>query len=233
MRPLLLFAIYYVVFTEVFRLGTQIKDYPMVLLLNIMLFTFFLDATQRAVTSVAAQEGVVRKMQFPRLAIPLSVVLTAAFNMVLNLVAVFAIFLILGLEPIWTWVLLPVILLPLIVLTTATSMILSAAYVRFRDVAQIWTVFSTALFYGSPALYGIESAPEKAFPFINWNPLAPLLEQAREWIIDPAAPGALESVRFFGGSDIELLIPLGIAVATCAFAVWIFNREAPRIAEEI
>jgi ABC-2 type transport system permease protein len=229
MRPLLLFGIYYLVFTKVFRFGEDIKDYPLLLLLNIMLFTFFTDATQRAVTSVAAQEGVVRKMQFPRLVIPLSVVLTAAFNMCLNLVAVFAFFVIFGLEPLSTWLLLPLILIPLAILTTAVAMILSATYVRFRDVAQIWMVFSTALFYGSPALYPIEKAPDSLLPYINWNPLAPLLEQAHKWIIDPTAPGAVEAV----GNAAELLIPAGIFAGLCAFAIWIFNREAPRIAEEL
>ena len=53
MRPLLLFGVYYVVFTKVLRFGGTIKDYPVLLLLNIMLFTFFADATTRAVTSVA------------------------------------------------------------------------------------------------------------------------------------------------------------------------------------
>lgn len=231
MRPVLLFGVYYVVFTKVLRFGDTIKDYPVLLLLNIMLFTFFADATQRAVTSVAAQEGVVRKMQFPRIVIPLSVVLTAGFNMCLNLVAVFIFMLIYGIEPLSTWLLLPLIILPLTMLTTAVSMILSASFVRFRDVAQIWSVFSTALFYGSPALYTIEVAPEGAIrTIINCNPLAPILEQARVWIVDPTAPGAVAAV---GGSYAKLLIPVAISIGLCVFAVWIFNREAPRIAEEL
>jgi ABC-2 type transport system permease protein len=159
MRPLLLFGIYYVVFTKVFRFGGQIQDYPVLLLLNIMLFTFFADATLRAVTSVVAHEGVVRKMQFPRIVIPLSVVLTAAFNMCLNILAVLAFMLFYGIEPLWTWAFFPLILLPLAVFTTAVSMILAATFVRFRDVGQIWSVVSVALFYGSPALYTIEVAP--------------------------------------------------------------------------
>jgi len=230
MRPVLLFGIYYVVFTQVFRFGDDVTDYPALLLLNIMLFTFFADATVRAVTSVVAQEGVVRKMQFPRIVIPLSVTLTAGFNMCLNLVAVLAFMLIYGIEPLTTWLLLPVIVIPLVVFTIAVSMILSATFVRFRDVGQFWSVFSVALFYGSPALYPIELAPEGMQEFINWNPLAPLLEQARVWLVDPTAPGALAAV---GGSHAKLLIPAAIFVATCVAAVWIFNREAPRIAEEL
>jgi ABC-2 type transport system permease protein len=231
MRPLLLFGVYYVVFTKVLRFGGTIKDYPVLLLLNIMLFTFFADATQRAVTSVAVQEGVVRKMQFPRIVIPLSVVFTAAFNMCLNLVAVLIFMAIYGVQPLWTWLLFPLILIPLTVLTTAVSMILSAAYVRFRDIAQIWGVVSTALFYGSPAIYAIEVVPEGTIrDLINANPISTILEQARVWIIDPAAPNALEAV---GNQWEKLLIPAAIFVAVCGFALWIFNREAPRIAEEL
>jgi ABC-2 type transport system permease protein len=229
LRPLLLFGIYYLVFTQVFGIGDQITDYPALLLLNIMLFTFFADATQRAVTSAVTQESVVRKMQFPRIVIPLSVVLTAGFNMCLNLLAVLVIMLAYGIEPIWTWVLFPLILLPLAVFTTAVSMILSATYVRFRDVAQIWSVVSLALFYGSPVLYTTELAPAWLQDIISWNPLAVILEQAREWIVDPSAPGALETA----GSWAALLIPAGVFVAICAFAVWVFDREAARIAEEL
>jgi ABC-2 type transport system permease protein len=230
MRPVMLFGVYYLVFTRIFRFGDDVKDYPVMLLFNIMLFSFFADATQRSVTAVVSQEGVVRKTQFPRIVIPLSVVMTAGFNMCLNLVAVLVFMLIYGINFYWTWVLLPLILIPLAIFTIAVSMILSATYVRFRDVAPIWMVVSTALFYGSPALYPIEQAPEDLQRYINWNPLAPLLEQAREWIIDPAAPGALEAV---GNSYAKLLIPAGIFIAVAAFAIWIFNREAPRIAEEL
>lgn len=230
MRPLMLFGVYYLVFTRIFRFGDDVKDYPVMLLFNIMLFTFFADATQRSVTAVATQEGVVRKTQFPRIVIPLSVVMTAGFNMCLNLVAVLVFMLIYGIHFYWTWVLLPLILVPLAVFTIACSMILSATYVRFRDVAQIWTVVSTAIFYVSPALYPIEKAPSDLQQYINWNPLAPLLEQARSWIIDPTAPGALGAV---GNDWAKLLIPAAIFLVVGVFAIWVFNREAPRIAEEL
>ena len=71
-RPLLIFGILLVVFTQVFRLGSEVENYPAMLLLNILLFEFFAQATQQASTSVVVNESVVRKMQFPRLVIPLS-----------------------------------------------------------------------------------------------------------------------------------------------------------------
>ena len=75
-RPLLMFGVLLAVFTQVFRFGDDVKDYPALLLLNIMLFSLFSEATQRAVTSVMYRENIVRKAQFPRLVIPLSTVLT-------------------------------------------------------------------------------------------------------------------------------------------------------------
>src|SRR5690349_7458313 len=118
-RPLLLFAVLLEVFTHVFRLGSQVPHYPLFLLLNIVLFGFFQEATITAVASIVGQEGIVRKTQFPRLAIPLAVVLTALFNLALNLVVVFVFILAFGVSPMWTWLLLPVIVALLFVFTTS------------------------------------------------------------------------------------------------------------------
>src|SRR6202000_2989679 len=70
-RPLLLFAVLLLVFTHIVRLGNAVPHYPVFLLLNIVLFGFFQEATNTAVGSVLSQAAIVRKHQFPRLAIPL------------------------------------------------------------------------------------------------------------------------------------------------------------------
>jgi ABC-2 type transport system permease protein len=227
-RPLMLFGVLLAVFTQIFRLGSGVPDYEVLLLFNIVLFGFFSEATGAAVTSIVAQEGVVRKTQFPRLMIPLAVVLTSLFNLGLNLVAVLVFALAFGVTPMWTWLLFPVILALLIVITVAVSMIVSSLFPRFRDMAIIWTVLSTVLFYASPILYPIDKVPGTFQDILMLNPLSPLLELARKWIIDPAAPGPAE----VAGAG-ALVAPVLIYLATCALAGWIFNREAPRIAEEV
>jgi ABC-2 type transport system permease protein len=229
-RPLLLFGVLLAVFTQVFRFGDEVKDYPALLLLNIMLFTLFAESTTRAVTSVAAREGIVRKTQFPRLVIPLSTVLTEVFNLGLNLIAVFVFILAYGVEPQWTWLLLPLVIVALLVITVAMAMLLSALYPRFRDVAQIWTVMGTVLFYATPILYPISVAPESFRQILQLNPLTPIFEQTQKWIIDPAAPGAWGATE---GSHYLLAVSLAVFLAICCAAIWIFNREAPRIAEEL
>ena len=228
-RPLMLFGVLLAVFTQVFRLGSEVPHYPVLLLLNIVLFSFFQEATGIAVTSIVGQEGVVRKTQFPRLVIPLAVVLTSLFNLGLNLVVVLVFLLASGVQPEWTWLLFPLVHAGLIAITTAVAMIVSSLYPRFRDLAIIWTVLSTVLFYASPVLYPLEKVPETLRDIFLLNPLAILLELARKWIVDPDAP----SPAALAGGWAGLLPALAIFVATCVLAVWVFDREAPRIAEEL
>ena len=228
-RPLLLFAVLLFVFTKIFRVGSGVPNYPVLLLLGIVLFSFFQEATTTAVTSVVAQEGIVRKTQFPRLVIPTTVVLTALYNLCLNLVVVFVFVLAYGVDPMWSWLLFPFALLALFVLTTAVSMLLSVLYVRFRDIAIIWAVLSQVLFYATPILYPITIVPEKYRDLLFINPLAPIFEQVRVWVIDPSAPSASDVV----GGAVHLLPAVAVFFGLCALGVWIFNRDAPRIAEEL
>src|SRR5205807_3425259 len=132
-RPLMLFGVLLAVFTQAFHLGSRVPHYPVLLLLNIVVFGFFQEATSTAVNSIVTQESVVRKTQFPRLVIPLAVVLTSLFNFALNLVVVFVFLLAFGVGPLWTWLLFPVLLVVLVIFTMAVSMMVSSLYPRFRD----------------------------------------------------------------------------------------------------
>ena len=229
MRPLLLFGVLYTVFSQIVKFGGDIPNYPMLLLFDIVLFSFFQDSSQRAVTAVVDSEAIVRKMHFPRMVIPLSTVLTGALNLLLSLVAVFVFILIYGIDPMWTWLLLPVVVIPLLMLTSAVAMLVSSLYVRFRDVQPIWFVLSTILFYGTPVLYAIDTVPANAQRYVLFNPLAMLLEQARKWIIDPSARGCVEAI----GGWKWAMVPLAIFIVTCVLGLWVFNREAPVIAERL
>ena len=229
-RPLLTFAVLVTVFTKIFHIA-KVPHYPVFLLMNIVLFGFFQEATATAVGSVVGQESIVRKTQFPRLVIPLAVVLTSVFNLLLNLVVVLVFTFGFGVTPRWTWLLFPVLLIPLGILTIAVCMILSSLYPRFRDVAIIWSVFSTALFYATPLLYGVSdiNGHHTLRDLILINPLAPIFELARKWVIQPSAAGPAAAA----GGYVQLIAPAALYVIICVAAVWIFRREAPRIAEQL
>ena len=234
MRPLMLFGVLYVVFVQFVRLGGEsVPHYPALLLTGIVTYMFFASATGGCVAAVLNRESLVRKIEFPRLVIPLSVVLVAYLDLLLNFVAVFIFILANGVEPRWSWLELIPLLLALGVLATGFGMLLSALYVRFRDVEPIWEVLLQVFFYASPILYPIELVAERGGEDVQQammlNPLTAILQEIRHAVIDPNALSAGQAA----GGWVWILIPAGIIVGVFALGFWVFNREAPRIAEEL
>lgn len=230
-RPLLLFGVLYVVFTQIVDISGTADFYAVVLLSGIVLFRFFADATSGALTCVLDKEALVRKVSFPRMAVPMSVVLGSTFNLGLNAVAVlvFAIAGGVGLHA-SIWQLVPLLVL-LSVFTSGASLLLSALYVRFRDLAPIWEVTVQVLFYASPVLWPVESVGNESLrqAVMVVNPLAPILEQVRHAVIDPSAPSAAQAA----GGAAWLAIPLATILVTAVVGFLVFDRSAPRIAEEL
>lgn len=227
MRPLLMFGVYYVVFTQIVKVGGDIKHYPALLLTNIMLYQFFSQATTDAVLSVVARENLVRKMQFPRMVIPLAVVGTALMNLALNLVVVLVFALFNGVEVRWTWLLLPLTLVPLIMLSTGLAMLLAGAYVKYRDVQPVWAVVTQALFYASPIFYTIETPPESIRSILELNPLTGIIEGTRYLLIDADAPGGISA----WGGWLQACIPLGTIVILFFGGLYYYHRQASVAAE--
>ena len=234
MRPLMLFGVLYVVFTQFVKLGGEtVPHYEVVLLTGIVTYMFFASATAGSVMAVINREALVRKIEFPRLVIPLAVVLVAYFDVLLNFVAVFFFILLSGVEPRWSWLELVPLMVALGALATGIAMLLSALYVRYRDVAPIWEVVLQAVFYATPIIYPIELVGEKGGEDVQQammlNPLTAILQQIRHAVIDPSAQSAGQAA---GGWE-WMLIPGGIIVGVMVLGFWVFNREAPRIAEEL
>jgi ABC-2 type transport system permease protein len=227
--PLVLFGVLYLAFTRIVRFGTGVENYAVVLLFNIMLFQFFAEATSRSLSSIVAREPLVRKMEFPRLAIPLSVVLASTFGLAIDLIVVIGFALAAGVPVTATWLLIPVLVLWLYAFTVGASFLLATLYVRFRDIIQIWQVLSRAMFYGSPVLFPIELFPTGWKPLLLLNPLAPLFAQARVWFVDPGAPSYAEAM----GGGIYWIYPTLILVTVIALGIWYFGRETPRAAEAL
>lgn len=231
-RPLMLFGVLLFVFTQVFRVGSkEVDHYPVMLLMGVVLYTFFQEATSNSVTSVVSQEGVVRKTQFPRLVIPVATVVTSLFNLLLNLIVVLVFVLAFGVSPAWTWLLFPVALASLFLGAAGLAMALSVLYVRFRDTAIIWVVLSQMLLYLTPILYPVTALGGSTKEHLLMiNPLAVIFEQIRVWVLHEAsAPTAVQAA----GGWLGLLPAAIIYVGVCVFGAWFFNREAPRIAEAL
>jgi ABC-2 type transport system permease protein len=165
------------------------------------------------------------------MAIPVAVVITAAFNLALNMIVVLVFALASGVEPRWSWLELPVLVALLALLILGIAMLLSALYVRFRDLQPIWDVTTQALFYATPVLYVVDSihVSDSVKHAMMLNPLAALLAQFRHAVVDPSAPTAAAAA----GGAWRLLIPLGIIALLVLVGYRVFDRNAPQIAEHL
>jgi ABC-2 type transport system permease protein len=229
MRPLLFFGVMYVVFTQVFHAGAGTRGYAAYLLNAIVTWTYFMETTTGCVQCMVQREGLLRKMRFPRLAIPLAVCLTALFNFCLNFVTVVVFAALDGVTPRIGWIEMPILIVLWTILAVGVGMILSVLFVRFRDMQPIWEVLTQMLFYASPIIYVVTKYPASIQRLAMVSPIATLLTQMRHAFVDPSAPSAAAEI----GGTIRLLIPLGIILAIFLFGLWFFRREAPNIAERL
>ena len=233
MRPLLFFGVLYLFFTQILHIGKGIPHYGVYLLTGIVLWNYFAEATGNSVACLIAREPLLRKIRFPRMAIPLAVSLTAIFNLAMNAIAVFVFALANGLRPTWSWLELFPIAFGFALFATGFALLLSAAYVRFRDVQPIWEVTLQAWFYCSPIMYTAAAYGQHfgttGERIAMINPPAMLLTQmGHAFIGGPKFPSAIQA----GGLASAILASALILVA---FAVggWFFTREAPRVAENL
>ena len=237
MRPLLLFGVIYAVISTVIGKFASVPFYPVALLLGIVLFNFYSESSGGAVASLVTRENLVRKIEFPRLAVPLATVLTALLNLCLNLIPVFIFLLAAGGSVRLSWLELPLLMILLACFTSGLGMILSVAYVRYRDVRPIWEVVLQMTFYASPIFYPITRVHDVSVLGLRVNlahvmmanPFVAILQQARHAVIDPAHPSAASAI----GGGAMILIPIAITLAVVVIGFLVFDREAPRVAEQL
>ena len=233
MRPLLMFGVLLLLFTQILDISADIAYYPQALLLGVVLYNFFAEATGQSIRSIIDREHIVRKVQFPRLAVPLAVVLQALFNLALNLVVVLGFCLAGGVSVTWSWLQLLPLVAVLAFFATGLAMLLSILFVRFRDVQPIWDVVLQAGFYLSPIFYTVEIVRDRfdadVAEWLMVNPFAAVLQQARHAIIASSHPNVLDAA---GGVE-RLLIPSAVIIGAFVVGAQVFRRRAPRVAEEL
>jgi len=229
LRPLLLFGILFVVFTQIVRFGNAVPHYPVVLLTGIVLFSFFSEATSAALQSFVQRDNLLRKVAFPRAAVPVAVTLTAAVNSALGLAVVVGLALFDGVTPRLTWLLVIPVVLGLVAAAACVSLALAVLYVKFRDMRPIWEVLLQLMFWGSPIIYAIEAVPASFRPLLMVNPFSVIVQQVRVWLIDPNAPTAAQAA----GSPVLLLVPLAVTLAVIALSAWALRQASRGLAEDL
>lgn len=234
LKPLMLFAIMYVVFVRFLRFGEGIPHYAVSLLLGLVLWTFFTEATTQGMQAIAARGDIIRKINFPKYIIVISGTISALINLLLNLVVVFTFMIFDGVNFGWAALLFPLTVLLIYAFSLGIAFLLSATFVKYRDIGHIWEVLLQGLFYATPLLYPLQMvtlvAGQWAAQLLMLSPIAVLFQQARAQVV--GHQNIITADQVFS-NPVYLLIPYLFIFGIIALGVMHFRRNQDKFAEQV
>ena len=231
LKPLFLFAIMYVVFGILVKLGS-IEHYSVYLLLGIVLWTFFAEATNQGLSSIVSRGDVIRKISFPKYIIVLSTTISALVNLTLNLLIVGIFMLINGVSLQFSALMFPVYIVEIYILALGLAFLLSALNVKFRDTSHIWEIIMQAAFYATPIIYPMAVVIDKseaAAKFLLMNPIAQAIQGARYSLITHETT----TISSLFGSAWYVLIPISVVITIFVTGTLYFKHNSKKFAESI
>lgn len=184
------------------------------------------------VTSVVGKGDLIRKLNFPKYTLVLAGSFSAFINLIINSFVLAGFMLVLGVDIHWSSLLLVFIILELFIFSLGVAFLLSALYVRFRDIAHIWEILMQAAFYLTPIFYLVSFVQEKSELFAKLqflSPMTQIIQDARYLVITH------ETTTFENlfSTSLYRLVPLGIVLLFTATAAFYFKRQSPKFAEDI
>lgn len=234
LKPLMLFAIMFIVFVHFLRFGKDIPHFAVSLLLGLVLWTFFIEATTQGMQAIVARGDVIRKINFPKYIIVVSGTISALINLLFNFVVVFVFMLIDKVAFSWTLLIFPFTVLLLYAFSLGVAFLLSATYVKYRDIGHIWEVLLQGVFYATPIIYPlqtvIETAGTQAAQLLMLSPIAVLFQQARADVVGHES--VITAGQLFS-NPIYFLIPYFIIFSIIIIGSLHFSRNQDKFAEQV
>lgn len=234
LRPLMMFAILYVVFAKLLKFGGDIPHYPVYLLTGTTLWSFFTECTGQGIQAIIGRGDLIRKLCFPKYIVVVSSTLTAVINLLINLIVVIIFALINGVTPSWTWLIVPALVFELYMLALGISFLLGAINVKYRDITSIWDVLVQALFYAIPIIYPITmvtATSQTAAKVILLNPISQIVQDVRYCLITDQT---ITTWSYVGEEHyFWKFVPIIIVVAILVWGSWYFRKKSKKFAEEI
>ncbi len=230
LRPLLMFLVLYIVFAKFLKLGEGVPNFPIYLLLGIVLWQFFADMTNQSLSSIVERGDLIRKIRIPRWLIVVSSSISALINTGLNLIVVLVFIFFTNMDLLVTSLWFPLVLFEIYILGLGLSLILATAFVKFRDISYIWEVILQAGFYATPILYPLSLIPNELFQkILLMNPMAQAIQDARYAVVTHETL----TIHNIVTTDIYRLIPLSLPFVFLAIGLLYFRREAKNFAEDL
>jgi ABC-2 type transport system permease protein len=241
-NPLLLMTIYYVIFTKV--LNNHVEGFAIYLMAGLLPFTAFSQGVGAAAGSVTANAGLVRKVSFPRLVLPLSGVGFAMVQFVLQLGVLLLVVVVFAHERLGPELLFLVPAVALLLLfSTALGILVAALNVRYRDTSHFVEIAMLVWFWGNPILYAaglVKGALGSAYWAYFLNPMATVVATSQRAIYNQpyytdATGKQVEALADPGYAFFFWNLGLGFALSglLLVLARWVFNRLQADFAEEL
>jgi lipopolysaccharide transport system permease protein len=195
-NPILMLAVYTFVFSVVFQArwgeGTGSKtEFAIILFAGLIVYSLFAECLNRAPGLILSNVNFVKKVVFPLEILPWVALGATLFHAAISIGVLLLFFGLVNFYLNWTAVLLPLVLLPLAILTMGLSWFLASIGVYLRDVGQTVGIVTTVMLFLSPIFYPVSALPEAYQPLLQINPLSFIIEQAREVIVWGRAPNWL------------------------------------------
>lgn len=231
LKPMLLFTIMYLVFVRFLRFDDGTPHYAVGLLLGMVTWNFFTEATNMGMMSIVSRGDLLRKLNFSKEIIVFSSVAGAAINYAINLMVVFVFAAINGVPFTWSIFVIFPLFLELVLLATGVAFILATFFVKYRDIGPIWEVVLQAGMYATPIIYSltfiIQRGQETIAKFMMLNPIAQIIQDLRHYII---YSGSM-TIRDLISNPFIVVIPYILPLIIFILGYVIFNKNAKRFAE--
>jgi lipopolysaccharide transport system permease protein len=185
LNPVFMLMVYTLVFSMVFKArwsgGSDSKtEFALILFAGLIVFNLFAECFNRAPGLILANVSYVKKVVFPLEILPWVALGSALFHALISLVVWLIAYLILFGVPYITVLLLPLVILPFLLFVMGLTWALASLGVYLRDVSQFIGLVTTAMMFLSPIFYPVSALPEAYRHLLLFNPLTPVIEQARE-----------------------------------------------------
>ena len=222
LKPFCIFLVMNFVFSHIFFKNTP--NYSIRLLMGIILWSFFAEATTVGLNSMLSKSHILKKIYIPKWTIIVSSTVHSAIAFLFNLVILFIfLYLYYQLYPGLTRLLMFFVYILLIYgMSLAISFITAPLLVRFRDLNQIWEVLLQFLFYASPIIYPITALPANVQSIVYLDPMTLLIEHSRSALIDNAV----------ARTD-HLLIFAILFLIFFFFSIWFLKRLSKNLIESM
>jgi lipopolysaccharide transport system permease protein len=220
LKPLAIFGSLYLVFSIFVRF--DIDHYPLFLLLGILLWNYFTEATINGMHSLVNKSSLLTKINVNKAIVILASNFTTLLTLALNLVIFFVFMAFFKPELHWSYLYLPVAIFDMFIVALGLSFTLAVVYVKLRDLVSIWEIVLQIGFWVTPIIYPLDLVPDRFLPLVQANPIFRIIHEARGSLIQAEFPRLTEA-----------LTTMAISLLVFAVGYLIYTRRAPNVNEDL